>query len=116
MKTIALLITVLLIISIFHLNGCVSQQSGQSPPSNIEISEIEVFDSNMQPVKVINQPEQLQVLNKIWKQLKTINKLPNTKWTCNLRMEFNHNNIAPRHVFRGQKYASPSFVILCCRS
>lgn len=81
------LFLVLVTTCMFYLNGCVSQQSALS---HVEISEIIVLDSHFKTLKIINQPEQLLSINEIWKQLKPINKLPNSNWTYKLDIESNH--------------------------
>ncbi len=58
-------------------------------PSSFKISEVVVRDSDFNIVRIINQPEQIREINRLWKELQQIHELPNTNWTDTLDIKAN---------------------------
>jgi hypothetical protein len=74
--------------------------------TKIEISEIVVLDSNFNQKRIINQPEQLSEISKIWRQLKQIqiNELPNTNWTH--KLDIKAGDLSGRWLYNKEGYLS----------
>jgi hypothetical protein len=49
-----------------------------------EITEVQILNSQFETIRVIQDPVELQSAEKVWRELKPIDKLPNTNWTHKL--------------------------------
>ena len=89
----------LFIAVLFSVSGCSTVDI-----SHIEISKVVVLDSKFNQVRLINQPEQLQEITKLWQQLKPIDKdaMPNTNWTHKLDIQAGH--LSGRWLYNKQGY------------
>ena len=79
--------------------GCTSPQVDISL---IEISEIVVLDSNFNRVRVVNDFEQLQEINKLWQQLEQVDKLPDIAWTH--KLDIRANQLSGRWLYNKNGY------------
>jgi hypothetical protein len=74
--------------------------------TKIEISEIVVLNSNHRQIRIINQPEQLLEVNKVWRQLKQIqpSELPNYNWTNTF--DIKAGDLSDRWMYNKEGYLS----------
>ncbi len=75
-----------LLITIIFFIFAISAQAEE-----LKISRVIVLNSSFRQIRVIDQPEQIKLLNDLWKNLKPIKvkDLPNTNWTHKLDIKSN---------------------------
>ncbi len=78
--------------------------SPQADISHIEVSGVVVLDSNFKKIRVINDFEQLQEINKHWQQLEQVNELPDIGWTH--KLDIQANRLGGRWLYNKSGYLS----------